>query len=266
MQVINEPGNGAGAYTSQLDKLTWHTTEGGSIEGAVSAYRGHNSWPHKTIDYRKGRRRVAVHLPLSTAARSLRNTSAPGQTNRDGTIQYELVGNAAQILGQYDEDDWLALGREVVGPDCRAAGIPLVCNVTMPTYPPPNGERLGRESTRLTHAQMRDTVGMVGHCNWPENTHGDPGPLTQPYYRGGTLSAMDLILAGAGATTTPHPGDGFLSALTPDEQRDAYNKIKSLYRHLIDGPDPAPEDDGNRKKMTWPQRVTAALRDIDAKD
>lgn len=196
-------GNDAGSYTSPCDKATLHTTEGGSIEGAIGAYRTHNSWPHKTVDYRKGRRRIAKHVLLDRAARALRNTAAAGETNRDGTIQYELVGNAATILSQYDEADWLALGAEVIGPDCRACGIPLACTVTMPTYPPPNGERLGSESTRLTRKQVTTYVGILGHCNWPENTHGDPGPLTAPHYRGGTVSAIDLILEGAGATTKP---------------------------------------------------------------
>lgn len=202
-QTLDAPGRGSGSYTSPLDKATLHSTEGGSIEGAIAAYRQHSSWPHKTVDYRKGRRRVALHVDLAQAARALRNTATPGETNRDGTIQYELVGNAASILSQYDEADWLALGADVIGPDCRRMGIPLICSVTMPTYPPPNGERLGRESTRLTRAEMDRTTGLVAHANWPENTHGDPGPLTAPHYRGGTVSAVDLILEGAGATTKP---------------------------------------------------------------
>ena len=202
-QIIDAPGRGSGAHATKLDKATLHSTEGGSIEGAIAAYRQHSSWPNRTVDYRKGRRRVANHVPLDQAARALRNTATPGETNRDGTIQYELVGNAAAILSQYDEADWLALGADIIGPDCRRVGIPLVCGVTMPTYPPPNGERLGRESTRLTRAEMDRTVGLVGHANWPENTHGDPGPLTAPHYRGGTVSAIDLILEGAGATPKP---------------------------------------------------------------
>ena len=202
-QTIDAPGRGSGAHATKLDKATLHSTEGGSIEGAIAAYRQHSSWPNRTVDYRKGRRRVANHVPLDQAARALRNTATPGETNRDGTIQYELVGNAAAILSQYDEADWLALGADIIGPDCRRMGIPLVCAVTMPTYPPPNGERLGRESTRLTRAEMDRTVGLVGHANWPENTHGDPGPLTAPHYRGGTVSAIDLILEGAGATPKP---------------------------------------------------------------
>lgn len=193
-------GNGSGAYTSTLDKGTLHSTEGGSIEGAIAAYTAHNSWPHKTVDYRTGKRRVCKHVAGSEAARALRNTSAEGQTNRDGTLQYELVGNAAKILEQYGEQDWVDLGRDVIGPDFRQHKIPLVCTVTMPTYPPPNGERLGRESSRLTRAEITAVVGLVGHCNWPENTHGDPGPLTAKHYRGGTVSAIDLILEGAGAT------------------------------------------------------------------
>ena len=200
MDVRDDPGRDAGAYTSTLDKGTLHTTEGGSIAGAVAAFRQHDSWPHKTCDYRKGRREVSRHLPLNRAARALRNTGAAGETNRDGTLQYEIVGDAAHILEQYDEADWIAFGHDVIGPDFRECGIPLECHVTMPTYPPPNGERLGQESTRLTRAQITKVVGLVGHCSWPENVHGDPGPLTAKHYRGGTVSAIDLILEGAGAT------------------------------------------------------------------
>ena len=177
MDVRDDPGRDAGAYTSTLDKGTLHTTEGGSIAGAVAAFRQHDSWPHKTCDYRKGRREVSRHLPLNRAARALRNTGAAGETNRDGTLQYEIVGDAAHILEQYDEADWIAFGHDVIGPDFRECGIPLECHVTMPTYPPPNGERLGQESTRLTRAQITKVVGLVGHCSWPENVHGDPGNL-----------------------------------------------------------------------------------------
>lgn len=252
-QIIAAPGNGSGSFTSTLNKGTLHSTEGGSIEGAISAYRANNSWPHKTPDYRNGRRRVGVHLPLNVAARSLRNTAAPGQTNRAGTLQYELVGHAATILEEYHEADWLALGAEVIAPDFRAVGIPLVCTVTMPTYPPPNGERLGRESTRLTHAEMTATVGLVGHCNWPENTHGDPGPLTQPYYRGGTLSAIDLILAGAGATSTPDTPKGWLMALTDEQQQEIYDKTNANNLYLK-----ALYDDYGRKGRSMRQVILVA--------
>lgn len=232
-QEWEAPGNGSGSFTSRVDKATLHSTEGGSIEGAIAAYRSHNGWPHKTVDYRKGRRRVARHVGFDQAARALRNTSAPGQTNRAGTIQYELVANAATILSQYDEQDWIDLGRDVIGPDCRSLGIPLVCTVEMPTYPPPNGERLGRESTRLTHPEMAATVGIVGHCNWPENTHGDPGPLTAKHYRNGTVSAMDLILQGAGATDPePEPEDDMFT----DEDR---RKLNVIYEQLIGSKDKA---------------------------
>ncbi len=229
-QTWTHPGNGSGTYTSKLNKGTLHSTEGGSIEGAIAAYTKHNSWPHKTVDYRKGRRRACLHVDFTEAARALRNTSAPGQTNRAGTIQYEIVGNAERILDQHTEADWIAFGREQIGPDFRACGIPLVCTVTMPTYPPPNGERLGRESTRLTHAEMATTVGLVGHCNWPENTHGDPGPLTAKHYRNGTASAIDLILEGAGATPTPDPEDD----MTP-EQIAQLDDLAKRVRKLEDG-------------------------------
>lgn len=254
----DHPGTGSGSFTSKLDKGTLHSTEGGSIEGAVAAFEAHNSWPHKTVDYHGGRRRVCRHLSFDEAARALRNTSEPGQTNRDGTIQYELVGHAATMLDEYGEQDWIDLGRDVIGPDFRACGIPLECHVTMPTYPPPNGERLGHESTRLSRDQVERVVGILGHCNWPENEHGDPGPLTAKHYRGGTVSAVDLILEGAGAAAkewTDMASEAQVEAAAKRGAKagvqealaeEAKNKTKGslgymlrgVYRAVIDAPEP----------------------------
>lgn len=255
--IWTHAGNNAGSHMAPVRKLTLHTTEGSSIEGAIGAYGSNNGWPQKTIDYRQGRRRCCTHLPLTVAARTLKNTSTHGQTNRAGTVQYELVGSAAKILDQMTEADWLALGRDHVGPDCRSIGVPLVCQVA---FAPPN------RSVRMTHAQIDRVQGLVGHQHWPENDHTDPGDLTAKRYRGGTGSAVDLILEGAGATkTTNNPTTGgFLMALTDQEQAELLNAVRDIKAEVkvVHG------DTGNIAKWTLetldrvrklPQQIADAL-------
>ena len=121
-------GNNSGTWAkgAKHPKLLLHTTEGSTAEGAIGAYRANNSWPHVTVDPKRKRR--IQHLPLNVPARALRNTSTPGETNRSPVvIQVEIVGQAKNTPGWDEECDWL--GSEVVGPLCRAAGIPLQTSV-----------------------------------------------------------------------------------------------------------------------------------------
>jgi len=244
------PGRSAGNHRRIVDKLTLHSTEGSSIAGAVAAYRAKDGWPHKTIDYRGGRRDAAVHLPLTVAARTLRNGDDPGETNRAGTIQYELVGSAGRILEQYDEADWIALGRDHVGPDCRAMGVPLIVPIPFHPYPPDGGHRLGREPWRIV-TERSGHRGIVGHQHWADdNSHGDPGDLTKKHYRGDTVSAMDLIFEGAGVLphrpTTPAPTP------EPTQEADTMAKPYTLRGH-------GPTVDGVSSGQVWlidPNAVT----------
>ncbi|MBK6858098.1 MAG: hypothetical protein IPG97_16500 [Microthrixaceae bacterium] len=151
-------------------------TEGSSIAGAVGAYKANNSWPHVTVDpIRKTR---VQHVPLTKPARALRNSAVPGETNRAPTvIQVEIVGRAAESH-DWSEAALVWLGREVVGPLCTAASIPLVAPREF------LGTKAGHTlasvtaKQRLTAAQWRDLSGILGHQHAPENTHWDPGAST----------------------------------------------------------------------------------------
>src|SRR5690606_7154910 len=168
------PGESAGAMNGDGSyKILLHSTEGASIEGAVSAYRQHRSWPTLTVDC--PRRRVVEHLPLNVAARALRND--PGgadETNRDGTIhvQIELVGFAERpaSIGGPDDLEWL--GREVIGPIARLTGVPLRSTVDWVAYPASYGKRAAQ---RLSPTAWDAYSGVLGHQHAPDNDHGDPG-------------------------------------------------------------------------------------------
>lgn len=229
--------NGSGPFTSPVDLLTLHTTEGDGIEGARSTLNGKGAQPHALVEARAavGRRRIQM-VDLDRAAKALRNQPGGIQTNRNGTLQIELVGFAAHPE-RLTEDDWLWFGREVVGPMCRAKGIPLVAPLRFHPYPPP-GQQLGREPWRLAPGDLK---GIVGHQHWQENAHGDPGDLSTPIYRNGTASPMDLILGGAGATA-PHPPTtvpptvepgGFPMALTDAEQQELLDIARRIDAELL---------------------------------
>ncbi len=168
-------GNSAGTMSgSGTRKLLLHTTEGTTIEGAIGAYRQHNSWPHLTVDCK--RRRIVQHVEFNQAARSLRNSAGGVETNRQGTIlvQVEIVGFAErpETIGSAADLEWF--GREVVAVVCRRHSIPISTTVRWVAYPASYGLRAAQ---RLTGAQWNGYSGILAHQHAPENDHGDTGAL-----------------------------------------------------------------------------------------
>jgi hypothetical protein len=217
-------GNSSGAWASDNEdapKIVLHTTEGGTAEGAFGAFRTNNSWPHLTVD--PVRRKRYQHVPLSEAARALRNTSAPGQTNRERRVfQIEIVGRAAEMRNMDDAAaDWL--GRDVLAPLAHATGCPLVTSVTF--YDGTAGFTLASTTARqrLTPAKWDTYVGVLGHQHVPENTHWDPGAI--PIHR--------ILAAAQGSPITrTHPqGDIDMADAASLEQQ--LKVIKALADRLI---------------------------------
>lgn len=189
-------GNDSGTYTSTVDKFLIHTTEGGSIDGAIAAYRANNSWPHLTVDCRIGRPYVRCgHLDLDVPSRSLRNEAGGVQTNRDGVIQVEVVGSATRP----SEIDWVWFGKHVLGPCCRLKGIPLTSTVPWVPYPASYGENAAQ---RLSAASWTAYRGVLGHQHCPENSHGDPG----------AIPIVTILAGAAGGTPIPEEDDMALDA------------------------------------------------------
>lgn len=198
-------GNSAGPYTSTVDKLLIHTTEGSSIESAIGAYWANNSWPHLTVDCRHGRiPRRSGHLDMAVAARALRNEPGGVQTNTDGVVQIEVVGQAANPPAI----DWAWLGANVVAHICRGLLIPLVSQVQWVAYPASYG-RLAPQ--RLSPDAWTAVQGLVGHQHVPENDHGDPGAIP-----------IDVVLAAASELPLPPPpppeDDMYLVQFTGDDR------------------------------------------------
>ncbi len=159
-----------GTFNGSPWRVILHTTEGGSIDGAVGAYRATGSWPHFTVDPSKGRR--AQHYDLDTSARALLHRPTDPETNRANAIQIEIVGFATESPGW--PKPWLRwLGTAVLEP------IRAVCPFALAApdfvrYPDSYG--FGAHQ-RLTWDSWRAFSGICGHEHVPGNDHGDPGAL-----------------------------------------------------------------------------------------
>jgi len=167
------PGAQVGTYTGGPKKFIVHTTEGG-LAGSLSAYETKHVVPHFTWDY-SSRRRLQ-HVDTASSVSALANDSGGVQTNRDGAIQVEIVGFAA------DSHNW---------PDAMLAwladGIKEVC--TREGINPAHAPRfVGAESSpasqsapqRMSPAAWDGFDGVCGHQHVPENEHWDPGRLDYP--------------------------------------------------------------------------------------
>ena len=152
----------AGAFTGGGHKLMFHTTEGGSINGAISALDRYKSWSHFLISFEE--KRKIQFLEVNQAAKSLANNANDGyQTNRANVIQIEIVGYARETQDWSKEKlDWIAN----ICSEIRAAfDFPLTI--------------IGDE--RLSDKAFVDYAGVCGHKNCPDNDHWDPGKLDIGY-------------------------------------------------------------------------------------
>lgn len=154
-------------------KALAHTTEGTSIDGAVSAYRAYP--PHLIVD--PWRRRKVQHVDLERAAYALWNADADDSR----CYQIEIVGFAAQTHTWPDEAlRWL--GTEVARPLHEYAGVPYVVvwkgfrrDGEMPYALADPDSPL-----RLTQAELDRFSGWLGHQHIPGDSHWDPGGLDVP--------------------------------------------------------------------------------------
>ena len=146
-----------------------HTTEGGSIAGAMSAYAPYP--PHLIYDWRN--RRGVQHVRLDRAA-----YSAMDGNDDDYMIQVELVGFAAETRN-WPEQALRNIAADVVAPLEQFFQIPRTVvwhgfkdgrdGITLATASSP---------IRLNWTQLRDFSGWLGHQHLPSpDTHWDPGAL-----------------------------------------------------------------------------------------
>jgi hypothetical protein len=140
-----------------------HTTEGSSAQGAIAAYREHNSAPHFTVDATT----IHQHIDTARAARALRNPPGGVETNRDSAIQIEVVGFAGRPKDQQTLANVARLCRWIE----QTHGVPQLWPNGLPR-PAVNGHDPGGHNRNASIWNSQG--GHYGHCHVPENTHWDP--------------------------------------------------------------------------------------------
>lgn len=178
----------SGSHLGGPFKIVHHTTEGSSMEGAVSTFSKNRSDPHFTVDAT----RIVQHIDTAEAARSLRNEAGGVQTNRDSAVQIELVGFAhlpkdPQALANVARlCRWI---ESVHGVPCDwPAGVPRTANSRGQD---PGGHNRDQKT-------WDNVSGHFGHCHVPENDHWDPG-----YTQGEVTFLMAATFDAAGKLIAP---------------------------------------------------------------
>lgn len=200
---------GSGAHPARgVFTITGHSTEGppGSIEGARATLHARSAESNVLAEHRATvGRKVYQLVDLARASKALRNTAVPGQTNKAGTVQLELVGRAVDPVDGTTAEDWYWLGQTVIGPMGKLVGVPMVFPFRTYPYPPTRWnppQYLGSEYWRtLTDRSLER--GIVVHAHWTENSHGDTGDWHSTDARLGHRSPAQLILAGADSISLP---------------------------------------------------------------
>lgn len=188
--IKNDHGGRLPWATTKHPKGMLHTTEG-------TGWTNYGGWtipPHGTIMPTPGKGvTIRQHIPLSSAAFSLRNLPGGVQTNREMVFQWELIGTSEKGGPGYywpDADDAVLkdLHRKLILPLSREYGIPIRA-LPFQAYPASYGARGKTNTVRLSGPAWDTYSGWLGHQHCPENIHGDPGAF--PWDRMIRLSAAD---------------------------------------------------------------------------
>jgi hypothetical protein len=143
-------------------RIVHHTTEGSTLEGAISTLGSEHYDSHFVVDAT----RIYQLIDTGMAARALRH-SGPVQTNREGAVQIEMVGFA----GKPKNRQTLALMAKL----CRwieaTHNVPQVWPNGFPK-PPVDGQDPGGHNRNAENWATKG--GHYGHCHVPENIHWDP--------------------------------------------------------------------------------------------
>lgn len=152
----------AGSFLGGGKKIVYHTTEGSSVDGAVSALRSANAASHFVIDAHGKRPELVQLVPLNLAARSLAHPSGP-ETNRANAIQIEIVGFAREAHDWSDRtySNIADLTRWI----SRVFGVPHRCKVSFKVS----------GAAKLSGQDFYEYAGLIGHQHVPGNDHTDPG-------------------------------------------------------------------------------------------
>jgi hypothetical protein len=178
-------GKTGGSYDrADNPKLCWHTTEGGSLAGAESAFAPYP--PHLGVDPDTGE--CHQYIDLDRCAYSLGHSDAEDSY----VIQVEVVGRAAEShLWSPARLAWL--GAHVAGPVADAVGVPPVV-APQGFHGEGEGMILASSSSpiRFTLAGWDGFAGHVGHQHCPGDDHWDPGRLDVAAILGATTEEDDM--------------------------------------------------------------------------
>ena len=171
-------------------------------------YNGGGEAPHVGVQpIRDVGIRFRQHLPFTAFAKALVNAPGGVETNRDGALQFELMGTCDErhkddpawyFWPEADDAVLLDLYRKIIHPVSVAFNI----SETAPTFLAYKrgqvGGSYGATSVRFAGAKWDNYRGWCGHQHVPENWHGDPGLF--PWDR------MMALAAKAGLTRPAQPG------------------------------------------------------------
>lgn len=160
------PGHagGSGKMLACSPKVTHHSTEGSSIDGALATYAETGDLPHFTDTFEHGRYEAWQHLPLDVAGSALEHRDGDPDTNRANAIQIEHVGFAATSSAW--PDGYLA----GIARLCRWIEAQTGCNRSC-------GLSFSPGAKRLSWPGWRAYNGHLGHMHVPGQNHTDPGAM-----------------------------------------------------------------------------------------
>ncbi len=210
--------------------LVLHSTEGWSIESAVSTMKANRSMSHTVYDPATNREEVLVDWHDS--ARSLRNASGGVETNRRGRVyQVEIVGFASRMR-DYDSH-WYDNLANYLRNVCRELDVPLDFPYDFIPYNSHPPSSYGADNgVRLNDAEWDAASGIVGHMHVPENTHGDPGDITPLIERLQPGREKESYLP---AGSPPSVVIGVSSDPEVREFQELYQQAPAAYAGKIDG-------------------------------
>lgn len=175
---------GAHVALSAPAKGLLHTTEGATIEGALSVFRQHYA-PNFTVGPDTHKKiRVLQHAPLGVMGHALANKSGGVETNRVVRAQIEIVGFSVLDRKWLPAEPTLAALVELM------FALEEACDI------PRRHVDVGRDSHLWDAAS-----GWVGHRDAPENDHVDPGLFN---YKA-VFTRMALVADPPLAKTQPKP-------------------------------------------------------------
>jgi hypothetical protein len=221
--AVRDPQPGGVTLNTDLPaRATWHITWDAVTDGKqppmanVSNYlRNQGYCPHLMWNPFTGD--IVQYYPANVGGRALNAWNEDGAVN----IQIEVyfspsVINSGRTYNTVAETP--AKGWDKILAWLDSHGIPRVWPMGAPQW----------QGNPRDVEIWNTKAGHYGHCNVPDNTHTDPGPMP----------GLGKVIVPTGSKPTPiptKPTGGFLMALNDAEQKELLTKTRELHRDYIQG-------------------------------